>query len=422
MKILLFGINYSPELTGIGKYVGEMCPWLANRGHEVTVITAMPYYPEWSIHPDYKGKLWHKEMIDGVTVYRVPLYVPKVVTSRKRILHEFSFLLGVLPVWFYLLLKKKYQVVINITPPFHLGVFAYLYSKIRGAKLITHVHDLQIDAAKELGMIKSKFFLNWMFKLEAFILKQSDAVGSISLGMKRKILSKGVDEQRYVMFPNWVDEEAIKPLPLSASLRSTFGLSEDKKVILYSGNLGEKQGLEILIETAKRFSNKPDIVFLIVGSGGGKSKLQQLAASAGLNNVKFFPLQAYEKLAALLATADIHLVLQKKSAADLVLPSKLTGILAAGGCALVTAMPGTSLYEIVQKDNLGLLIEPESVVALTTGIEKLLTGDIVEYRYRARRYAEKHLAKTAILKEFEKSLYNMQTVDSKNVKLDLTRN
>ncbi|MGD5271785.1 glycosyltransferase, partial [Xanthomonas citri pv. citri] len=136
------------------------------------------------------------------------------------------------------------------------------------------------------------------------------------------------------------------------------------KVILYSGNLGEKQGLEVIIEVALKYYDNKEVYFLIVGSGGGKEKLEQLAKEAGLTQVKFFPLQPYEKLSALLATADVHLVLQKKSAADLVMPSKLTGRLSAGGCSIVTAEPGTSLYTIVEQHKMGILIEPESADAL----------------------------------------------------------
>src|SRR4030095_13848610 len=99
MKIAVYGINYSPELTGIGKYTGEMATWFAEQGHEVHVITAMPYYPEWKVHEKYKRKLWFSEYIKGVKVFRCPLYVPKKITPLRRIIHEFSFLLSVLPVW-----------------------------------------------------------------------------------------------------------------------------------------------------------------------------------------------------------------------------------------------------------------------------------------------------------------------------------
>ncbi|HWL00241.1 MAG TPA: WcaI family glycosyltransferase [Parapedobacter sp.] len=404
MRILIFGINYTPELTGIGKYTGEMASWLAARGHEVAVVTARPYYPEWEIHAAYRNTGWLTEEIDGVTVYRVPLYVPKEVTSKKRILHEFSFLGGVFPKWFGLLLKKRYDVVIHVSPPFHLGVFALLYAKLKGAKLITHIQDLQVDAAKELQMINNKQLLNSLFKAERYLLHRSTVVSSISLGMKRKILAKGVPEARYLMFPNWVDEDMVKPLTKEQSLRREWGIPIQDKVVLYSGNLGEKQGLEIIIDAAKQFQDRPDVHFVICGSGGSRDRLKAMAQEAGLTSLYFYPLQPYEKMSALLATADIHLVLQKKSASDLVMPSKLTGILAAGGFSLVSALPGTSLYQIVRNGRLGILIEPESSDALVSGLQQALATNLTSYRKRARQYAEQFLSKEQVLHDFEQNL------------------
>src|SRR5271154_6333789 len=139
MRILIYGINYYPELTGIGKYSGEMGAWLSNRGHDVSVITSNPYYPEWKIHDNYKGKLWNKEYIEGVKVYRCPLYVPKKVTTINRILHELSFQLSTFPIWIYKLFQERFDTVICVGPPFHLGLLPLMYSKIRKAKLMMHV-------------------------------------------------------------------------------------------------------------------------------------------------------------------------------------------------------------------------------------------------------------------------------------------
>jgi len=407
MRILIFGINYSPELTGIGKYTGEMGSWLAQQGHDVHVVTAVPYYPEWEVHEKYKGKLWHTEDIDGAKVHRIPLYVPKDVTSVKRIIHEFSFVLGIVPVWFSFLFKKKADVVFCIAPPFHLGILPLLYSKLKGVPMITHIQDLQVDAAKELGMIKNKTFLNIMFSMERFILKKSAKVSTISLGMQLKINGKGIPANKQMLFPNWVDENNIMPLPKEKSLRQEFGLSNSDKVVLYSGNLGEKQGLETIIDVAKKYKNRTDVYFLIIGSGGGKEKLEQLAKDAGLTQVRFYPLQPYNKLSALLATADVHLVLQKKSAADLVMPSKLTGILAAGGCAIVTADPGTSLHVVVSQHNMGILIEPENIESLSNGIDYAINNDLDIYKKNARKYAESYLSKENILRDFEQKLVNI---------------
>jgi len=407
MRILIFGINYAPELTGIGKYTGEMGAWLASRGHEVGVVTAKPYYPEWKVHEPYRSSGWTREQRDGVTVYRVPLYVPTTVTPKKRMLHELSFLGGVFPTWFSLLLKKKYDVVIHISPPFHLGAYALLYAKLKGAKLITHIQDLQIDAAKELEMIRHPHLLKLMFRVEKYLLDESATVTSISEGMKRKILEKGVPETKYFMFPNWVDEQSIRPLPVEQSLRREWNIAMHDTVILYSGNLGEKQGLEIVIDAAKYFRDRSNVHFVICGSGGARGRLESLAAQAGLRQVRFFPLQPYEKLSALLASADIHLVLQKKSATDLVMPSKLTSILAAGGFSMVSALPGSSLYEVVYTHQTGIVVEPESTDALIQGLEKALNEELTSYRQRARRYAESYLRKEQVLLKFEQHLKDL---------------
>ncbi|WP_233207958.1 glycosyltransferase [Siphonobacter sp. BAB-5405] len=147
--------------------------------------------------------------------------------------------------------------------------------------------------------------------------------------------------------------------------------------------------------------NKKRFSLLSWDRGGGKSKLIEQVEALNLTNVRFFPLQPYEKLSALLATADVHLVLQKKAASDLVLPSKLTSILSAAGCAVITAVPDTTLYTMVEKHEMGILIEPESALALVEGITYALTCDRSVYQKNGRAYAEMYLSKDAILKDFE---------------------
>lgn len=404
MKILIYGINYTPELTGIGKYTGEMAEWFAKNNHDVSVITAMPYYPEWETHKDYKRKLWHKEILNMVQVYRCPIYVPKKVNSLKRILHEFSFLLSSSFRWVAALFKPKYDLIICINPPFHIGLLPYLYSKFRKTVLVTHIQDLQIDAAKDLNMLRDGRVVKFMFKLEHFLLKNSNFVSTLTEGMKRRVLQKNISEDRIVMLPNWVDIEKIKVLPKEKSLRKQFDIPSSDIVFLYSGNIGKKQGLDILLDVAETYKERKNIHFIIVGTGVELENLKYMAKAKQLLNVQFLPLQPYELLPALLATADFHLVLQKKDASDLVMPSKLTGILASGGCSIVSAEKDSSLYSVISENKVGFICEPESKTALGETLDFALKSDIESIKLNARAYAEKHLSQDNIMRAFMKQI------------------
>ncbi|MCU0417254.1 MAG: WcaI family glycosyltransferase [Cytophagaceae bacterium] len=395
-KILIYGINYSPELTGIGKYTGEMGAWLATQGHQVDVITAPPYYPEWRIQSEYKNKWWHTEIRDRVRVHRCPLYVPTKVNGAKRIFHEFSFGCSSSVYWFFKLFKH-YDTIFTPYPPLIIGVWPWLYRIFHpSTRWIFHIQDLQVDAAKELGLIKNKFVLSLFERVEKFWLSQATIVSSISEGMKRRILLKGISENKYHMLPNWADTEFIRPLSKAESLRSRLSIPLERKVVLYSGNLGEKQGVEILPEVAQLL---PEYLFLLAGEGASKERLTQVIQDKKLTNVRFVPLQAYKDLPSFLATADVHLVLQKKSAADLVLPSKFITLLAAGATTVVTAEPNTTLYDIIYKEKVAYLCPPEDPGTLASYIDAAMRQEDPMIPKRARAYAEVNVEKNALLQQ-----------------------
>lgn len=398
MRLLIFGINYSPELTGIGKYTSEMCEWLAKNGNEVSVITANPYYPEWKIHAGYKNR-FSRSLVNKVNVYRSPLYIPANATGLKRILHELSFVISASFSWIRLLFIQAPEIIICVAPPFHSGIQGLIYRFIKGGKLVYHIQDLQVDAAQNLSILKGNFLLKIFYLIEKVILRKADMVSSISEGMINRIKSKVPDKDCYLL-PNWVDTDLIRPLGSSKSLRQELSISQDEILILYSGNLGEKQGLDIIIPAAKHFENQKNVKFVICGSGAYKDQLVKLAYDADLQNIKFYPLQPLEKLSSLLNSADIHLILQKKAAADLVLPSKLTGIASAGGFSIVAAEKNTTLYNTVVDHNIGLIIEPEDVNSLVEALSKSINSDLSTYKSNARKYAMMHLNKDVILTSF----------------------
>jgi colanic acid biosynthesis glycosyl transferase WcaI len=248
-RILIIGINSRPEFTGIGRYTGEMLTWLAGQGHEVTMITAYPYYPYWKIQKPYSGWLYKKEMpLPGLTLYRCPLYVPAIPTGLKRMIHEASFFISAFLVVFRLLFKRRYDTVFTIAPPFHLGFLALFYRFFKGSTVVYHLQDLQIDAAKELGILKSGPLFSVLFNLEKFILKKVDIVTTISVGMHERILNKV--RRSVVLFPNWVDTNLYYPVKERETLRRRWGFSSEDKLVVYAGSIGEKQGLDMLLHIA----------------------------------------------------------------------------------------------------------------------------------------------------------------------------
>jgi colanic acid biosynthesis glycosyl transferase WcaI len=404
-KILVIGINFSPELTGIGKYTGDMVDWFVDNNYECTVVTSFPYYPFWKVQSPYLNKFYKREVLKNgkLTVYRCPLYIPAKPAGLKRLIHEATFFMSAFLTVIRLLFKPKNDYIFCIAPPFHLGFLGLFYRFFKRGEIIYHIQDLQIEAARDLNMLKSKRAFKILFAMEKFIMQKVDFVSSISNGMLKKISCK--TDRKISFFPNWVDTTTCYPLTNSAQLKLKWNFDVNDKVVLYSGSIGEKQGIEAILDVAEKLRSINFIKFVICGTGPHKEKLIHRAKSQQLDNVSFFPLQERDLFNTFLNMADVHLVLQKKSAADLVMPSKLTTILAVGGLALVTAEQGTTLYEIIRDNNMGVVIPPEDIDHLKEAILSCCTADHSEIKKNARNYAENHLNITKVIRRM---MSNMQ--------------
>lgn len=369
-NVLIVGLNYAPEPVGIGPYSQGFAEALAARGARVTVVAGKPYYPQWRVDPAFAGGGWRHSAENGVTIIRCPHYVPAEPSGLKRIVHLASFALSALGPALRGALRPKAErpeIVFTVAPALLGVITAWLAAKVTGAKLWIHVQDFEVEAALATGLMDDRRLSARLARwVEATFLKLGDHVSTISPQMCAKLVDKGVPPGRVFEMRNWSDAR-FAPDPAGAdAVRTAWGLT-GKVVALYSGNIARKQGIEILVEAARLLQGRADIAFVICGEGPNRQPLETFAA--GLDNIQLHDLQPAEKMGAMLTMADLHLLPQIAGAADLVLPSKLTNMLASGRPVVATTEPGTGLYAEV--DGCGTVTPPGDAPALAAAIAAL---------------------------------------------------
>jgi colanic acid biosynthesis glycosyl transferase WcaI len=395
MRIAIVGINYAPELTGIGVYTAGLAEFLASRGISVDVYTGFPYYPMWAKAPEHRGTWSARERINGVSVRRHYLYVPGRPSAVKRMLHELSFVASASLGY---LLGPRADCTIVVSPPLFLGVPILLMARLKGSQTVFHVQDLQPDAAIDFGLLKPGALTRLFFWVERVTYRLADRVASISSGMLRAITDKGVSPRKTLMIRNWANDERVAPRPRNTRYREQWGLDR-KFVVLYAGNLGVKQGLPTLLECARLLRHDPEIVFLVVGDGGQKAELVAMARRLGLDSVRFEPLQPAENLGELLATADVAVAPQKAGAKDIVLPSKVANILAAARPLIAAAARHMELGRMLREADCGIVVPPENAEQMARAIVKMKCDPAAAARFGAngRAYMEARLRRDVVL-------------------------
>lgn len=343
-RIVVYGMNYAPELTGVGRFTGESCAHFAQGGAVIDVVTTPPHYPGWRIQAPYR-RWYQTENSSQWRVTRCPILLGKKMRGVWRLLAPLSFAMSSAPVAFWRILSKRPDVVVVVEPTLFVAPVALFAAMLVGAKTALHVQDLEIDAAFAVGHLRGDFYRRLANWIESKILGAFDHVITISSQMRTRLEAKGVKPQHLSVVRNWVDLEKIKPLTGPNGFRVELGLTNETFVVLYAGSVGAKQGLPVMLDAAEQLKESREIVFVVAGDGPAKPDL--IAQYAHLQNVRFLPTQPEDRLCELLNAADLHVLPQMRGAADLVLPSKLGGMLASGRHVLVTADPGTELYDFL---------------------------------------------------------------------------
>lgn len=369
LDILIVGLNYAPEPIGIGPYTAGLAESLAAAGHRVTVVAGNPYYPDWKLAAGFENQVSIANE-SGVRVIRVPHYIPARPSGARRIAHHLSFARSALRPALAEVRRSRPHCVLTVAPSLLAAPVALAAARKAGAPSWLHIQDFEVEAAVATGLLSAGPLAGLASLVERKIICRFDRVSSISAPMLAKAVEKGADPATTLELRNWAESDGIGGATSGEAIRQELDLPSGK-VALYSGNLALKQGVGLIAEAARLLSHRADIQFVVCGEGSGRSMLEDQAED--LDNLHMRPLMPRDRLGELLAMADVHLLPQIANAADLVLPSKLTNMLASGRPVVATADTGTALAGEVE--GCGLVTPPGDSTGFAGAVEQLMDAD-----------------------------------------------
>lgn len=382
---------YRPELIGSGPFSADLAEWLAGCGRQVTVLTGLPHYPASEVFPAYRDRRGMREECNGVTVERLGAWIPRRRSAVARIAGEAWFLMyGA----FALATGRvsRHAVVLSLCPSI-LSVALGAMARLRNGRTVAIVHDIQSGLASGLGMVGRGGLARLMRSCERMVLNRADLVVVLSQEMADELRRIGVTAPVEVV-PIWVDTDQVRPLPARNDGRLT---------VLYSGNLGKKQGLGQVIDMAQTLqARRPEIDIVLRGNGNQAEDLRQQIAERSLANVRLTELLPDGGLSEGLAEGDIHLVPQDPDAAAFAVPSKVFNIMAAGRPFVATAHPGSLLWRLRHRSGAFICVPPNDAAAFADAVLQLADDATLRATLgeRGRQFVERHLAKRKVLGDF----------------------
>jgi colanic acid biosynthesis glycosyl transferase WcaI len=400
MRFIVWGINYAPEITGIAPHNVALCEFLRQRGDDVEMVTTFAYYPAWRKSAEDQHQLFRTDVINRVPVHRCWHFVPTRVSAGKRIVHEATF---ILTSTLRALSLKRPDVYVIASPPLLLGMAAWFVSRIKGAPFIFHVQDLQPDAAVGLGMLRSGWFTRALYWLESFAYKHAKRVSGISQEILDAFRRKGVPEEKLILFPNAIALPADNEIPTRGKFRAKHGFKDDEFLAIYAGNLGIKQGLDILLDAAELLDATTNVRIVIAGDGAARETLEIDARRRNLANVSMLPLQFGEDYKELLVDADVSLITQQSKSGNSFFPSKILVTLAYASPVVTVADEESALAVVVKEGCFGQNLLP--------GKPQELSGALRDLAQDRRRLSDWGAAGREYVKRFDRNrvLSNFRT-------------
>jgi len=396
--------HYLPDLGPSAPLFASLAQELSKRGHSIIILTTVPHYPTGAVPVEFRKNFIQQEKVDRIEINRIR--IPSVDRSllAKRFLQFIIYQIGATWVG----LSKKYDVVFTANP----GVWVWLpflvHCVLRRKPSIYSVYDVYPDVGIQLGIFKNHFVIKMVSFLERYCLNHARIVRIISGSFKQGLLNLGVTESKILLIHDWVDVDLIKPIPKINLFSENQNLSKNF-VVLYAGNLGFSQGLEIIVQVARELSTDPEILFLFVGDGSGRSHLIEEVNKNQLSNVRFIEFQPRELLPQVLASADISLVVLKKSIGFSSIPSKILSILASNRPILASIDEGCEGWQLIQNANAGICVSPENAIALAEAIVKLKNDKSLREQFgnHGRDWVLQHHSPQVAADHFEKLFFSI---------------
>lgn len=390
-RILIWSPNYTPELTGIPPLVTDACRWLAARGHEVEVVTALPNYPERRIFPAYRGRVWRTEVLDGVGVHRSWLRVRPGESFLDKALYETSFTALSLPR--VIRRVRQADVLVCVVPSLLAAAASAALSHAGARRFVLWWQDLVLTAASSLDGLGSlaRLALRSAQAAERVVLHSADRVVSCSPGFIDYFVQQGGRPERIATVLNWVDTDWITPVEPDNSAVTQ---------VLYAGNLGYTQGFETAIEAMRLLP--AEIELELVGGGNASEHVRHLVED--MPRIRVRPSVPQREFPALLAAAHVQLVLQRQVGAGANLPSKIGPYLASGRPVVASIGLTTTAASLLEESGGALIVPPEDPAALAEALGRLHEDRRLrtELARQGRAYAEHALGRDGALASLER--------------------
>ena len=402
MKILFMAQCYAPEDVSAAVLITELATDLAERGHQVTIVTGAPNYPQGRVFKGYRNLPYSVEILDGVRVIRTWSYISPSKKTLPRLFHYGTYSATA---FYGGLFARRPDVIVSYSPPLPLGLSAWLLSRIFRVPWVLQLEDLYPDAAIAAGVMTNKKLINFFVAIEKFLYRNAQYISVISKSFQQNLLGKGIPNSKMEIIPIWADPDEIQPMEKENGFRQKHGL-DHKFVVMYAGNVGHTSCLKDVLYAAEILQGEEDIQFVIVGEGVKKEALEAEKQAKALTNVLFLPFQPREIFPEMLAAADVSLVTLNADSALSSMPSKIFNLMASARPILAVTPPECEIAQIIAEASCGWNVPPESPVKLAEAIVQLKNREttLIQLGQNGRVCLEKNYSRKHCVDAYEKML------------------